>query len=295
MLSLIVLTYDEEANLRACLESVAGLARDLFVVDSFSTDGTLRVARELGAHVVQRPFVSQADQFNWALDHLPLQTPWILRLDADEYLTPELREELAARLPLLPPEVTGLYVKRRFLFLGRWIRHGGYYPIWLLRVFRRGAARAEERWMDEHLVLTAGQAARLTHDLVDENRKGFLFWLERQMRYAPREVQTLLETSPSAAELAASLRGSQAERKRWLKTRLYNRAPLFLRAWLYFLYRYFLRLGFLDGMPGLIFHFLHAFWYRFVVDALVWEARRSAARPGQERISGSRFAAQKCP
>lgn len=296
MLSLIVLTYNEEVNLPACLTSVAGLARDIFVVDSFSTDGTFRVAQEFGAHITQRAFINQAEQFNWALDHLPLKTPWVLRLDADEYLTPELKEELAATLPLLPADLTGLYVKRRFLFMGRWIRHGGYYPTWLLRVFRRGQARAEMRWIDEHLILTAGESANLAHDIVDHNRKGFQYWLKRQLRYAPREVKALLDpASMSPGGLSANLRGSQAERKRCLKTLLYDRAPLFLRPWLYFIYRYVLRLGFLDGVPGLIFHFLHAFWYRFVVDALVFEARTYASRMAKRKPYNSKLIAQEYP
>src|SRR3990172_9924069 len=156
MLSLMVLTYNEEVNLRHCLESVAGLVTDIFVVDSFSTDGTLKVARQYGARVVQNPFVNLAVQVNWALDNLPFATPWILRLDADEYLTPELRDELQAVLPALPQDIAGLSVKRRFYFMDRWIKHGGYYPTWLLRVFREGMVRCEARWMDEHMVLTAG-------------------------------------------------------------------------------------------------------------------------------------------
>jgi glycosyltransferase involved in cell wall biosynthesis len=273
-LSLIVLTYNEEVNLGQCLESVAGLAGQIFVVDSFSTDGTVEVAGRFGAHLVQRPFINQAEQFNWALDNLPLKTPWILRLDADEYLTPELKEELQAKLPRLPHEVTGLYVKRRFIFMGRWIRHGAYYPTWLLRLFRQGIARSEVRWMDEHLVLLGGRCERLDHDMVDHNHKGLRFWTERQLGYTTREVKVLQGLSQGSGEnLAANLFGAPASRKRWGKTRLSDRLPLFFRAFLYFMYRYFFRLGFLDGFPGLIFHFLHAFWYRFMVDALIYESR----------------------
>lgn len=280
MLSLFVLTHNEELNLSACLESVAGLVAEIFVVDSFSTDGTLEIARRHGARVVQRDFTNQADQINWALDHLPFATPWVLRLDADEYLTSELRDELQTVLPDAPPHIAGLYVKRRFYFMNRWIRHGGYYPTWLLRIFRPGMVRCESRWMDEHLVLTAGESRRLTRDLVDHNRKGLMFWCERQLRYAPREVRDVLHPPPEdhGCGLVPRFWGSQASRKRWCKHHLYLPFPLFWRAWAYFFYRYVVRLGFLDGLPGLIFHFLQAFWYRLLVDALVFEARHSPTR-----------------
>jgi glycosyltransferase involved in cell wall biosynthesis len=274
MVSLVVLTFNEEVNLGHCLESVAGLAERIFVVDSFSTDGTLKVAEAFGAHIVQRPFVHQGEQLNWALENLPLDTPWILRLDADEYLTTELREEIQAVLPALPPDITGLYIKRRFYFMGRWIRHGGYYPTWLLRLFRQGMARCESRWMDENLVLVQGRSMKLTHDIVDHNQKGLAFWCQRQLGYAFREARDLLSPVPGQAfQLPPRFWGPPESRKRWCKNYLYLRFPLFFRACVYFLYRYVVLLGFLDGFPGLIFHFLHAFWYRFLVDALLYQAR----------------------
>src|SRR5215510_13829763 len=124
-LDLIVLTYNEEANLDQCLRSVAGLPRNVFVVDSGSTDRTVAIAESHGARVAVHAFTTQAKQFNWALDALPLESAWILRLDAAEYLLPELREEILRELPRLPPEVTGIFLRRRMVFLGRWIRHGG--------------------------------------------------------------------------------------------------------------------------------------------------------------------------
>jgi len=191
-LTLVVLTYNEEVNLPHCLESVEGLADDVFVVDSGSTDGTREVARDHGAEVVEHPFEHQAQQFNWALDHLPIETDWILRLDADEYLLPELRREIRETLPSVPPEVTGFYMKRRVIFQGRWIRHGGYYPTWLLRLFRRGKGRSEMLEMDEHLVVTEGETRRLEHDFVDHNRKGLSFWLRKHEGFAEREARELL-------------------------------------------------------------------------------------------------------
>lgn len=296
-LDLIILTYNEEVNLAHCLQGVVGLVRNIFVVDSGSTDATVEIAREFSAHVVTHAFTNQAEQFNWALDNLPLESEWILRLDADEYLSPELRDELAATLPHLPAQVTGLYMKRRMIFLGRWIRHGGYYPTWLLRVFRRGKARSELTEMDEHIILLEGKSRRLTHDFSDHNRKGLSAWLLKHEAYASRQVRVLArgQCEQDTGGVVPRLFGNQAERKRWLRHRLYGRAPLFTRAMLYFVYRYFLRLGFLDGVPGLIFHFLHAGWYFFYIDAKVYESRlmRKAAQGEAEAAKAAAVSPQK--
>ncbi len=276
-ISLVVLTYKEEVNLPHCLESVEGLAEQVFVVDSGSEDDTLRIARESGAKVVEHPFENQAQQFNWALEHLPLETDWILRLDADEYLLPELRREIRQTLPETPLRVSGFYMKRRVIFQNRWIRHGGYYPTWLLRLFRRGKGWSEILEMDEHLVVTEGETRRLEHDFVDHNRKGLSFWLHKHEGFAEREARELLRRERGKAPDRAQgrLGGDPPERTRWLKHNVYVRSPPYLRAFLYFIYRYVIRFGFLDGREGLIFHFLQACWYRFYVDAKLEEMRRS--------------------
>jgi hypothetical protein len=196
-----------------------------------------------------------------------------MRLDADERLTPELAQELSARLPEIPDDVSGLLVKRRVYFWGRWIRHGGYYPTWLLRIWRHGHARCEQRWMDEHMVTAGSRTLRLHHDIIDENHKGLTFWTDKHNRYADREVRDLLALRERSRPVAA-LDGQPGSR-RWLKERLYGQAPLFWRAFGYWFYRYVLRLGFLDGRPGLVFHFLQGFWYRFLVDAKIWELQRA--------------------
>jgi glycosyltransferase involved in cell wall biosynthesis len=290
ILSVIILTLNEEANLPVALSSLRGLNAEIFVVDSGSTDRTLEIARAAGCHLVEQPFESQAQQLNWALDRLAIPTPWVMRLDADERLTPELAQELSARLPELPDDVTGLLVKRRVYFWGRWIRHGGYYPTWLLRIWRHGRARCEQRWMDEHMVTGGGRTLRLDHDIIDENHKGLTFWTDKHNRYADREVKDLLalrDRARTAIEL-----DDQPGSRRWLKENVYRRAPMFWRAFGYWFYRYVLRLGFLDGRPGLVFHFLQGFWYRFLVDAKIWELQRAGAlmleaRPRQVTTAGA--------
>ena len=277
MLDLIVLTYNEEGNLPYCLESVRGVVGNIFVVDSGSTDKTLDIARSFGAYVTFHKFTNQAEQFNWSLNNLPLRSEWILRLDADEYVLPELAVELRLSIPALGPDVAGLYIKRRMVFMGRWIRYGGYYPTWLLRLFRRGHARSELSEMDEHIVVHRGRTGRLQNDFVDHNRKGLSEWCVKHERYASRQARVIAgsHTTTDPAGLQPRLFGNQSERKRWLKNNVYRRAPLFSRALFYFCYRYFVRLGILDGREGLIFHYLHAGWYPFYVDAMIYEMRKN--------------------
>lgn len=257
-LDIIILSRNEELNLPYCLKSVKPLGAKVWVVDSGSTDNTEKIAKEHRAEFIShKEYMNQAQQFNWVLDNLPLQGEWILRLDADEWLTPELAEEIKTVISS-PSSVNGYYMKRRVYFMGRWIRHGGYYPIWILRLFRRGKARSDNRPMDEHIALSEGVAERLAYDFADENRKGLSEWVNKHNNYASREAAAVRE-------------GNDGESGR--KKTAYYRTPPFLRAFIYFCYRYFLRLGFLDGVPGLAFHFLQGFWYRFLIDAKLYEGR----------------------
>lgn len=271
-LAVIILTRNEEENLPQALASVGGWAEEVWVVDSHSTDRTAELARAAGARVVARDFAGYAAQRNWALRSLALGPDWALFLDADEAVTPALREELTEILAAPPAGVAGFVVKRRFVFLGRWLRHGGYYPVWLLRIVRHRLARCEERGVDEHL-LVDGPTARLRGDLLHEDRRPLGRWIERHTRYAEITAADLVRGT--GGELPPRRRSpSQAERKRWWYERVYRRMPLGLRALGYFLYRYIVRGGFLDGREGFIYHSLQAFWYRLLIDAMVLDARR---------------------
>ena len=275
LLSVIILTKNEESNLPTCLESLKSLAADIYVIDSGSTDKTLEIAKQFNCKVFEHPWETYAAQLNWALATLPITTPWTMRLDADERLTPELAAELQQTLPNSTDNIGGYQVKRRVFFMGRWIRHGGYYPTWLLRIWRSGLGTCEQLWMDEHIVLSEGNVVNLRYDIIDENHKGLTFWTDKHNRYADREVLDILSTrSETDSNLLDVEQFSQAKQRRWVKTSLYNRFPLFLRAFIYWLLRYTIGLGFLDGTEGLIFHFLQGFWYRFLVDAKIYEIHR---------------------
>jgi len=276
-ISLIILTYNEQENLEHCLKSTCDWVNEILIIDSFSTDATIEIARKYTDKIYQHPFENQAKQFNWALDNVPIASDWILRLDADEVITSELAQEIREVLPTLSQAITGIYFRRRVYFMGRWMKHGGYYPRWFLRLFRKGKGRYEEI-TEEHIVLSEGKTLRLKHDFIDYNRKGLSFWADKHLHWA---IGEMLDTMSQMGHgdlppntISPTLLASQEKRIRWLKTNVYCRFPLFLRAFLYFFHRYFVRLGFLDGVEGLIFHFLQGCWYRFYVDAKIYEARK---------------------
>jgi glycosyltransferase involved in cell wall biosynthesis len=280
-LSLVVLTYNEEQNLDDCLKSVSGLCREMFVVDSGSTDGTLEIAKRY-ACVKYNPFETHARQWEWALGNLPLSNDWILALDADQRLTPELRSELYSLFSegLVPEDINGFYLNRRQIFKGQWIRHGGYYPKYLLKLFRASKVQLDPDELVDHHFYVPGLTRNLQHDLVEENRKenDISFWIEKHNRYARLLAQEEVEprTKPSRLIQSSPL-GSPDQRMLWKKD-LWRRCPAYVRPLLYFVYRYFFQFGFLDGKQGFVFHFLHAFWFRLLVDINVEELKSGRTR-----------------
>ncbi len=271
----VILTKNEERDLPACLRSLEGVVSDLVVVDSGSTDATMEIARGIGAQVLVHEFRTQADQFNWALQKLSIDADWILRIDADERLTDELGAALRIVLPTLPSDVAGLLVPLRIRFLGRVMRWGDSYPVWLLRVFRRGKGFYEDLPMDEKIVLTEGRAEPISGDLIHDIPKSLTEWTSKHNRYSDRECDAVAAYAESD-HLGSHGRVSIARRR--LKQGVYLRLPSFLRAFVYWFYRYFLRLGFLDGKEGMIYHFLQGFWYRFLVDAKLYEIQKNGVQ-----------------
>ncbi|PZX45749.1 glycosyltransferase involved in cell wall biosynthesis [Roseinatronobacter thiooxidans] len=271
--TVVILTLNEARHIERALRSVAPFATRCVVVDSGSTDDTAERAVAWGAQVLTHPFVNQAQQFNWALDQLPEDTGWVFRLDADEVVSPKLAAEIVARLYDLPNDVAGLTVPRRIAFLGRPIRYGGVFPVHIVRLMRHGRGRSEERWMDEHIRVD-GSVEALAGELLDNNLNPLGCWIDKHNRYASREALEMLLAERRGQDGSAAEMGRQAATKRWIKSNLYGRLPIGLRALTYFLYRYLLRGGFRDGYPGLAFHVLQGFWYRFLVDAKLYEARQ---------------------
>lgn len=273
----IVLTFNEESNLPACLESLRGWRQKTFVVDSGSTDRTVTLAQEAGAEVVRHPFETHAKQWNWALKNIPIQTDWVLCLYADYRISVELRATLCRILPKTPSEVTGYYIPRKQIFRGRWIRHGTYWPRYILTLFRRDSAWSDERELVDCRFSVEGKTVHLKQPIVEQNEKerSVLFWLQKHLTYIELQAQEeyLRRHHRLGWKIRPSLWGTPDQKVLWWK-RIWYRMPLLVRPFLYYGYRYVIRLGFLDGSQGALFHFLQGFWLRLMVDVRIRELER---------------------
>lgn len=276
-ISVIILTGNEEIHIRRCLDSILPLVKNVFVIDCYASDNTVEIAESYpNVTVLHNKWVNYATQFNWALDNAPINTKWVLRLDADEYLTDELKQELIDRLPNLENEVTGIVFPLRRVFLGKTIRRG-MPKIKLLRLFQYGKAKSEVRQMDEHIELTEGKSVEFINEFADDNLNNLSWWTQKHVGYAIREAVDLLDmeynlTGASNLDENRAI-SSQAKQKR-MKKHSYARKPIFWRSFAYFLYRYFFKLGFTEGKEAFLWHFLQGWWYRTLVDAKIFEIKK---------------------
>lgn len=275
-LTAIILTFNESMHIERCIRALEGVAQRVYVIDSGSTDDTVDIARTNGAEVLHNPWKNYATQFNWALDNARIETDWILRIDADEVLHPTLQSAVTAFLAAPPSAVNAVVLRRQIVFLGRPIRHGLFYPLHNLRMWRNGQGRVETRWMDEHVKVPNEVSVVLKGTLIDHNLNDLGWWTAKHNGYAMREVYDIIETrmGGSAADLTGLSLSARA--KRFAKNRLYAYLPRPIRPALYFMYRYVFGAGFLDGREGFYFHFLQAFWYRTLVDAKLLELEMRA-------------------
>ena len=277
-ISVIILTFNEEIHIKRCLDRISPFVKSVFIIDSFSTDKTLEIAMEYGnVTILQNKWTNYATQFNWGLENADIKTKWILRLDADEYLTPELIEELKEKLPSLEQDITGIVFPLRRVFLGRTIRRG-MNQVKLLRLFKNGKARSEVRQMDEHIQVIEGRTVEFKNEFADDNLNNLSWWTQKHIGYAIREAADLLDiefdfTNTSTSDDSKQI-SEQAHQKRMMKHK-YAKQPLFWRSFAYFCYRYFFKLGFLEGKEGFLWHFLQGWWYRTLVDAKVYEIKKN--------------------
>lgn len=284
-LTVVIITKNEEYNLNKCLKSCHALCKRIVVVDSQSKDNTVKVAESYGASVYQRDFDSHAAQKNWGMQNTNIDTGWILSLDADEELTSELALEIEKKLSSIDAKVNGVELNRRNYFMGKWIKHGGKYPEIHLRLVRTGKAMFENRIMDEHMILLEGDRIRFDNDFIDNNNKPLEWWISKHNWYSDRELLEYNETKTEINQfkkINAKKMSVQAKVKRLIKSFGYYKLPKFARAHLYFFYRYYIRLGFLDGIEGRVYHFLQAYWYRFLVDAKILEFENTIKKDGKK-------------
>lgn len=280
--SLIVLTYNEEIHLPRLLASMEGLEYDLFVLDSGSNDQTIPIAESYGAQVLVNPFENHPKQWDFALQHFKITTPWIIGLDADHIILPELFQKLASFDPdQIPDTVNGIYFNRKNYFKGRWIRRGGYFPKYMLKMFRTGMGYSDLNENMDHRFIAPGETivwkdGYLKEENLKENDIGF--WIQKHNRYAnlvAREEMDRME-SIRTQTIQPKLFGTPDQRTAWLKNRWWQ-LPLYWRPFFYFVYRFFLMGGIFDGREGRIFHFLQAYWFRLLVDIKIDELRKKNA------------------
>lgn len=277
-ISVIILTYNEEKHIERCIVNAKKFAKTIYVVDSFSTDATIEIAKNLGAIVLENKWENNyAKQFNWGLNNLPIKTEWVFRLDADEYLTDELIEEIHNKLENIDKDVTGIVFPLRRFFLNQYVKRG-IGKMNLLRLFKFGKAQCEERWMDEHIKISEGKAIVFENGFCDHNLNTIGWWTQKHNQYSVREAIDLLNIEynflPLENDSSDYAMSIDAEEKRRKKIK-YSKMPLFWRSFYFFLYRYFYKLGFTEGKEAFLWHFLQGWWYRTLVDAKIYEIKKN--------------------
>ena len=274
--SIIILTYNEEKNIKKCLESISFLNCPIYLVDSGSTDDTLEIASAFDIQVFQHPFENYGKQRNWAFENLPIKTPWILNMDADHRLTPELALEIKTIFNQgVNDHIKGFLISRKTIFMGQWMKYGGHYPVYHSILFRKGFGLCEDKLYDQHFVVN-GHCETLKGDMIDTLTDSLKSFTERHNKWSTLEAEDQYYGYAKERKenlLLAKADGNAMQRRRYAKS-IYEKFPLFLRTFIYFFIRYFIKLGFLDGKKGLIFHFLQGFWFRFLVDAKICELKK---------------------
>jgi glycosyltransferase involved in cell wall biosynthesis len=273
MISFILLTYNSSKSIERTLRPLSSLSDDIHVVDSFSTDDTIALCQNRNCRTIQRRFLNYSNQRNWAIENLSLRYSWQMHVDADEELEDEL-VRVIGKLDLQATPLDGYMVGRKVVFMGRVLRHGSIAVTWHNRLFKTGYGRCENRLYDQHFVCK-GRVGVLNAFMLDHQEDRLSEWTSRHNRWSDLEAEEVATARATGEDerVLAKQDGNAIEQRRYYKARYYM-APLFLRATAYFFYRYVICMGFLDGKEGLIYHVLQGFWFRFLVDAKIYELRR---------------------
>jgi glycosyltransferase involved in cell wall biosynthesis len=269
----VTLTYNEEANIEECLESVRSIATKMIVLDGFSKDCTAEIAKRCGAEVYQKD-CGYFDRFQFGMTEVQFDTDWILFIDADERLTEEsAREVKSLCYKYAATDTNGIVVNYRVNFMGKELKHGAS-VLKKLRVFKPGMAFMEDIKLDQHIRLKSGKLVYMKSFLLHKDYKGISAWCKKHVEYAEWAAEDYLLKKSNLEKVETSGLEKSALIKRKLKYSVYYKLPMGLRAWIFYIYRYYLRRGFLDGREGKIYTFIHAYWYRFLVDAMVFEKEK---------------------
>ena len=266
MISVIILTFNEDKHIRRAIQSIRSISDDIIIVDSFSTDNTINISKKFKTKIFKNKFINQAQQFNWALNNVKIKNNWILRLDADEYLSKELTYEIKKKLPLidLNKEINGICLTRKQFFMRKLIRFGGRGKLIMLRLFRKNFAQCENRLMDEHIMIKKGKILKFKNFFYDDNLNNLENFKEKHKKYAKREARQYLIDQNNKRKLNFKY-NTRTMIKKFLITNVYYKIPYQISSMLYFLIRYIVLLGFLDGINGLKYHYVQGFWYRYLV------------------------------
>ena len=276
-LTAIILACNEEKNIERCINSLKGLAKRVVVIDSGSIDNTVSKAEQLGAEVFYHPWENYSKQYIWGEKSAKITTKWTFRIDADESLTEESAEEIERLCNENEnTDINGLVVRFKVTFIGKELKHGGIYPFKKLLVYKTGIGYMEERNMDEHIILKYGKSIDVQSDSLHFDYKDLTFWIDKHNKYSSREVLDYFASLQSENDTTGMSKG--AKLKRFVKFNVYYKLPLGTRAHLYYLYRYYWKRGFLDGKEGKMFAFLQAYWYRFLVDAKIYEQEKNGGK-----------------
>ena len=266
MISVIILTFNEEKHIRRSIQSVRSISDDIIIVDSFSSDNTINISKKLKAKIFKNKFINQAAQFNWALNNIKIKNDWILRLDADEYLSKDLIKEIKKKLPKinLNKEINGICLIRKQFFLRKLIRFGGRGKLIMLRLFRKNYGICENRLMDEHIMIKKGKILKFKNFFYDDNFNNLQNFKEKHERYAKREAKQYLIDQNNKKKSIFKY-NTRTMIKKFFINNIYYKIPYQISSMLYFLIRYIFLLGFLDGINGLKYHYIQGFWYRYLV------------------------------
>jgi len=270
-ISVIILTYNEENNIRDCLESVCSRMEQIIVVDSGSTDKTCQIVRQYTHNIYTHPFENFAQQRNWAQKNSHIKNEWLIHLDADERISETLATELRHCFDSTV-DVDGFMMPRKTVFMGRWIKHGGHYPVYHTRLYKKQKGMSEYRLYDQNYIVN-GIVAQLKGDIINIIDSDLETWKFKHKKWACLEAEEVLFNDDRLLNM--SFKGNPIEKRNWIRYKIYYKMPLFIRVAIYFLYRFIFRLGFLDGIEGCIFHYWHGFWYRLQVDREIYKQRYS--------------------
>ena len=269
----IILTYNEERHIKRCILSIKKFVKKIIIVDSFSTDKTLEIAKKFKVKVYKHKFINQAKQINWVLKTKKFHTNWILRIDADEYLTKKLKKEVKKNINTLNSNYDGISFNRVIKFLNKEIYYGGTSPHKTLRIWKNKKGKSEDVWMDEQIIVK-GKVLHINQSLIDENLNELKWWKHKHRNYALREAINFYDNKKKKFHNKFEKKFNNVRKRKEFKEKIYYEFPIFLRPFLFFLYSIIFKLGIISGWQGLVFYYYQVLWFRLLVDIKIYQLNK---------------------